>query len=305
MIKDDLGSNLNLCGNQGNGNFDWMRKIEEYRTKCNNKILDKITSDMEHCLTPINAEQKLSTISKQVMDEQQSTNRNKGFLLESQFQEFQNQVRDVLNKEEAYESNLENQEKQRIQNEKMQMQELVAREETRARSLAQEMHMLRNNENDYEVKEKAIKRRMKNMMEDIQKQINQKRSLLIDRLERMRRMHEIEQKIAAKKLIDIKRQVGSEILNMNKRGSPDKCFTMRNPMEISQYCVLAYHEVDLQNECKNPKQFCYMCCDAEIGNSNRDSNNCCYNRCDMIKKQGSCNDFYDMYQIHDIVISHP
>jgi hypothetical protein len=184
------------------------------------------------------------------------------------------------------------------------MQDLVTREELRARSLAQEMHTLRNTENDYEIKEKAIKRRMKNMMDDIQKQVNQKRSLLIDKLERMRRMHEIEQKISAKKLIDIKRQVGSEIISMNKRGSPEKCFSMKNPIEINQYCVLAYHDVDLQIECKNPKQFCYMCCDAEIGNNNKDSNNCCYSRCDMIKKQGNCSGFYDTYHIDDIVITH-
>lgn len=303
QIRDDMNSNLNLCGNSNPG-FDWMKKIEDYKSKCNNKILDKIQTDMEHCLTPVNAEQKLHDISRRVMDEQLSTNRNKGMILERQFQEFQNQVRDLLNKEDAYESNLENQERERITREKMQMQELVSREESRARGLAMEMQMLKTNENDYEIKEKAIKRKMKNMMDDIQRQINQKRSLLIDRLERMRRMHEIEQKIAAKKLIDIKRQVGSEILSMNKRGSPDKCFSMRNPMEISQYCTLAYHDVDLQNECKNPKQFCYMCCDAEIGNNNKDSNSCCYSRCDMVKRQGACSGFYEMYHIDDIIVSH-
>jgi hypothetical protein len=223
-------------------------------------------------------------------------------MLERQFQEFQNQVRDLLSKEDAYETNLENQEKERIQKEKLQMHDLVSREEARARNLAQEMSLLKNTENDYEIKERSIKRRMKTMMEDIQKQINQKRSILIDKLERMRRMHEIEQKIAAKKLIEIKKQVGSEILNMNKRGSPERCFTMNNPFEISQYCNLAYHDVDLQNECKNPKQFCYMCCDAEIGQISKESNNCCYNRCDMQKKQNSCVDFYDTYHLNEIMI---
>ena len=301
-IKEDTGSNLNLCGNNGQNSNDWMKKIENYRTKCNNKILDNITSDMNNCSTPLNAEQRLNTISKQVMDEQVSTNRNKGFMLERQFQEFQNQVRDVLSKEDTYEVNLENQEKQRIQREKMQMHDLVSREETRARNLAQEMQMLKNNDNNYEIKEKAIKRKMKNMMEDIQKQINQKRSLLVDKLERMRRMHEIEQKIAAKKLIEIKKQVGSQILSMDKRGTPERCFTMKNPLEVSQYCALAYNDIDLQNECRNPKQFCYMCCDAEIGQNSKDSNNCCYNRCDMLKKQNSCTEFYDLYHINDIII---
>ena len=301
-IKDDVGSNLNLCGNNGQNSYDWMKKIEYYRTKCNNRILDKISSEMDNCLTPVNAEQRLNSISKIVIDEQQSTNRNKGFMLERQFQEFQNQVRDLLSKEDAYETNLENQEKERIQKEKLQMHDLVSREEARARNLAQEMSLLKNTENDYEIKERSIKRRMKTMMEDIQKQINQKRSILIDKLERMRRMHEIEQKIAAKKLIEIKKQVGSEILNMNKRGSPERCFTMNNPFEISQYCNLAYHDVDLQNECKNPKQFCYMCCDAEIGQISKESNNCCYNRCDMQKKQNSCVDFYDTYHLNEIMI---
>jgi hypothetical protein len=292
-----------LCSNENSNSFDWLKKIEDYRSKCNNKILDKITRDMENCVTPVNAEQKLNNISKQVMDEQINLNKNKGFLLEKQFQEFQNQVRDLLNKEDSYEANLENQEKERILKEKMQMQDILSREETRARSLAQEMQMIRYTEDDYEIKEKAIKRKMKNMMEDIQKQINQKRSLLIDKLERMRRMHEIEQKIAAKRLIEIKRQVGSQILNINKKGSPDKCFTLRNPVEINEYCMLAYHDVELQNECKNPKQFCYMCCDAELG-VNKENSNCCYNRCDMIKRQGSCTDFYETYHINEIIISH-
>jgi len=226
-------------------------------------------------------------------------------ILDQQFQHFQKQVQDILTKEDQYESNLEMQEKNRLSHEKKHMREHAQKEEKRARNLLHDMQVLRTNQADYEIKQKAMKRKMQHMMEDLQKQIGMKRSRLVEKLERMRRLHMIEQKIAAKKLIELKQQVGTDIANMDKRGSPEKCFTTKSIVDMNKYCNLMYRDVDLQNECKNPRQFCYMCCDMEVGMQNKDMNSCCYSHCDLVKKNNNiCDNFNEIYHVSDTVILH-
>lgn len=218
-------------------------------------------------------------------------------MLQKQFEEFQKQTRDLLNKEAAYEDNLENQEKIRLFNEKSQMSNLLKKEEQRANDLANELANM-GNDNSFKMKERAIKRKIKTMMDDIQKKINDRRSNLISKLQRMRKIHTLDQKMAAKKLIEIKKNMGKKLTNLAKKGDPKQCFNpKKNQLERNQYCEGSFKDLDLQKECKDPKQFCYLCCDKEIGKMNKENRNCCYNQCDSVKNSKSCDNFVEFYHI--------
>jgi hypothetical protein len=50
------------------------------------------------------------------------------------------------------------------------------------------------------------------------------------------------------------------------------------------------------------EQFCYICCDKEIGPSNTDSLDCCYKRCETATlNKNKCDRFYEIFHIVQIV----
>jgi hypothetical protein len=111
----------------------------------------------------------------------------------------------------------------------------------------------------------------------------------------MKTLKELEEKKAAMELLDMKREMGKKLTNIAKKGNVSQCFT-KNLAMIENYCTLNYKQFELQIECKKPSQFCYMCCDSEVGSYNKETLNCCYNKCDDISN-GKCITFNEQYHI--------
>jgi len=131
----------------------------------------------------------------------------------------------------------------------------------------------------------------------------------------MRILHKIQQKQAAKKLLDIKKNMGHEIAKITKKGDPKKCFDPHiKTTEINDYCKCNFKDdLDLVTECKDRNQFCYLCCDHEIGKFHKEDLECCYNQCDHVSsKKNSCDRFGEIYNlaipihsdIHDNLLHH-
>ena len=237
----------------------------------------------------------MSSFTKKVLEEEKILNKEREDKLLKKFDQFKLQVNDLLIKEDKYEQEQENLEKEKINKEKEDMNKLLRKEEKRAKELAEEMSEL-GRRDLYKAKEKAIKRKMKLMMRDIQKKIDIKRKNLANKLKRMKKLHILNQKLAAKKLLNIKKNMGKKLENMNKKGSPNKCFS-RTTQQIKDYCECNYKDVLLNKECRNKSQFCYMCCDNEIGKFNKENLDCCYNKCDKIPLEGKCDSFINDFKI--------
>ena len=142
---------------------------------------------------------------------------------------------------------------------------------------------------------------MKEMMDEVQSKISQKREKLINKLNRMRTIQELNEKKTAKQLLDVKREIGQKLTNLSKKGNPNQCFT-KNPSLISNYCTMNVKDLDMQIECKKANQFCYICCENEIGSINKDSITCCYNKCDSIASN-NCMSFDETYIINETSIA--
>jgi hypothetical protein len=62
-----------------------------------------------------------------------------------------------------------------------------------------------------------------------------------------------------------------------------------------------FKDPNLNTECMKKDQFCYLCCDKEVGVSNRDNLNCCYKRCESAAmNQNKCGGFYQAFHITQI-----
>lgn len=176
------------------------------------------------------------------------------------------------------------------------MKEEMLNEERVASKLLDDVQAIAGSDSAYKKKEMAIKREMKEMMNEVQEKINKKRQNLINKLERMRTLHKLEEKKNADRLLDMKRNLGKRFADFSKKGSPSLCFR-RSPPAQAEYCEANVKDIDMQLECKNPKEFCYICCQNETGGLNQDDLNCCYNRCDQIESS-KCTAFQETYLVH-------
>jgi len=283
---------------------DWKKKIKNLKNKCNKKGgMDDI-----FCSSPSDS---LSNLSKQVLEEEKKQNKRKEAQLMEKFDQFKKQISDLLENEDKYEKKLENEERKKMDRERDTLKKLVNAEQKKSNDLVSQLQQLGKGDN-FKAKERAIKRKMKLMMEDIKKKISQKRKNLKNKLKRMKKLHTLEKKKAAKKLLNIKKKMGKKLSNMNKKGDPNKCFKISNVKERSAYCQINFKDSFLNQECKNPSQFCYMCCDQEIGKINKENLNCCYNKCDKIKSNKCDKTFGKTYHVglihphhHHLIIHSP
>lgn len=238
---------------------------------------------------------RLNLMQNRVLEDEKTRRTIQERALESQFEEFKRQTRDLLSKEDAYETKLENEERERIEWEEKKMKQTAIKEQEVANKLLNDLQTMAASDNSYHIKEMSIKKEMKNLMNEVQSKISQKREKLVNKLERMKTLHELNEKKTAKELMDMKREMGKKLSNLSKKGNPSQCFT-KNLAMINNYCVSAYLDLEMQVECKRPKQFCYMCCDHEIGALNKEYLNCCYNKCEEIENS-QCITFNEAYHV--------
>jgi len=83
------------------------------------------------------------------------------------------------------------------------------------------------------------------------------------------------------------------------------CFNEKST-NINKYCYCNFKNDDiLLNECKDVNQFCFMCCDNEIGELNKVELECCYNKCDKLEfENNKCDNFLSKHHLNDRISFH-
>jgi hypothetical protein len=257
----------------------------------------EITNNVNNLKDPNASMKKLNSVQQKIMDDQKLKSKIKVKALEDQFGEFKRQARDILAKEDSYELKLESQEQERLEFEKGRMQEEVKRQTETMQKLLSEMREMAESDAEYKIKEMTVKREMKTIMNEIQDKVNTKRTDFVNKMQRMKNIHELTQKKAALELMDVKRTIGKQITGLGVKGDPNQCF-VKNPVMQNDYCTKKFaNSFDMQIECKKTKQFCYICCDSEIPVLEKANVACCYKKCDDLDK-GDCRTFSEVYSIH-------
>jgi hypothetical protein len=252
--------------------------------------------DPEASMTNLGKEQE------KIMNDQRMKSSIKSAALEDQLEEFRRQTKDLIRKEEAYEDKLEKQEQERIEYEQKKMNEEIKRQTDAANQLLSDMRTLAEADSSYKIKELTVKREMQNAMKEVEDKLNSKRSNFVNKMERLRTIHELTKKKAALQLLDAKRNIGKQIAGIGAKGDPNRCL-IKNPIMQNEYCTQKYaNNFEMQLECKKPKQFCYICCDGEIPEIEKSNKECCYKKCDDMES-GECRSFNEIYSIHNTQVA--
>lgn len=283
----------------------WVKKIQDFKKKCSNQALEKIINEIQSSATNIKDPFKqIDILQKKLKIKESKDNEMKEQNLVNQFEEFKKQAKELIEKEEAYEKKLENQEKDRIECDEKKMNSAIRREEAVANKILLDIQNMTNAEKSYKIKENAIKREMKSIMKNIQGQILNKRENLINKIQTMRKQHDKKQNFAMKHLLNTKRTIGEKLTGFNNRNQAGHCIQNRyDPLSIQSYCDNNFNDTTLRMECAKPEQFCYMCCDKETDVKSKTDTSCCYNLCDNKPFDLlQCKKFYDKNKINTGVL---
>ena len=240
----------------------------------------------------------LGAIQDSLMKDQKMKSSVKTAALEDQLEEFRRQTKDIMRKEDAYEDKLEKQEAERMEYEQKKMSDEIKRQTDGANQLLSDMKSLSAADSSYQIKEMTVKREMQNAMKEVEDKLNSKRTNFVNKMNRMKTIHELSKKKAALQLLDSKRAIGKQLAGLGAKGDPNKCL-VKNPVMQNDYCTKKYNDsFEMQLECKKPKQFCYICCDGELPPLEKLNIACCYKKCDDLES-GECKTFNEIYSVHN------
>lgn len=248
---------------------------------------------------PANSVLKMASLSDEILAEEKSKQKLNEAILDTKLEEFRKQAKEVLQKEENYEHMMVSQQKDMLSLEEKRNRENQLGEIASANKLISDIQAIAENDSNVKLKRALALKEMQQTMADVQNQIAEKRRTLLERMKNMKVLHEIKQRNDAKKLLDEKRAIGKKLSNLTKLGNPLQCFNKSDLGFISAYCRSNILDLEIQSECMKPKQFCYICCDNEIGSINKEHKDCCYNKCDRIP-QSTCSSFIDSYNLRSL-----
>ena len=124
------------------------------------------------------------------------------------------------------------------------------------------------------------------MKEDAKKQVQQTRKRLRKKLDQIRKKARRRNRLLQQQLQKIRGSMAIELLNANKYGDMMICKNTRvDKQKMQKYCDLNFLDNYAKNQdCKNPDDFCYVCCENEFGNMFIDQRDKCYDMCDTLAK---------------------
>lgn len=298
--------NENKLGNLNNVNFcqDWMKRFNEFKKKCSNQIMEKMIKDIEKSVnSKINTDSLINKISKKLKGKKGIKTKRKEQMLDLQFEEFKKQAEQVLKKENSYEKSLIEQEKQRLECEDKKLNEEIKNQEIMAKKLLKEIKKEKKSNTNFDLKQKMVKREMKNILNNIDSKISEQRISMLNNLQKLRTEHDSIRKKAVTKLVNLKKNLGKAILGnlKNGKGDPKKCFSnqAKNLNYRKDYCYKNFVKSKMLLEnCLKESQFCYTCCDSEMQLDTKENLKCCYSKCDSVQQGNKqCNVFYNSYHI--------
>lgn len=263
----------------------------------------EISNSLSNMKDPNASMRTLDNVQQKLLDEQKLKASIKKRAMEDQFEEFKRQANNIIYKEDLYEQKLQQQEEERIKFDKQRMEEEKQRQISTAEKLLADMKSMADADAEYKIKEQTIKREMKDIMKQVEDKLNEKRTNFVKKMQQMKTIHELTQKKTAMELMDAKRSIGKQLTSLAARGDPNQCL-IKNPVIQNDYCTRKFqNNFDMQIECKKPKQYCYICCDAEIPTLEKSNVACCYKKCDDLE-YGDCRTFNEVYNIHSNTIAY-
>lgn len=138
---------------------------------------------------------------------------------------------------------------------------------------------------DQEVKVKAqrqVEKQADTILTETEEEINKKRLKLKKKILEIRKMTERRKRLIESKINLVRGKMAQDIVQANKQGSKDTCDKNKdNDAAIKLYCDENVNtDFKRNNDCKDKKNFCYICCETEFGTVQYNKRSECYDVCD-------------------------
>jgi hypothetical protein len=127
----------------------------------------------------------------------------------------------------------------------------------------------------------AIKKKIKQITDQVKREVIKIREDLRARLMAKKRDESRKTELVMNRISDLKKDISNELLKASKNGKIDECNPDRKNEDIINYCKINYaDDFTKMNECVQNDKFCYMCCECEFGDLHLEKRSFCYSRCD-------------------------
>jgi hypothetical protein len=254
-----------------------LEKTTQYLSSPNNEIqrqAAKFQRNFQNKLQNKMIEMKEKKIMKSVRKNEKKKGRMK--LLATQ-----NSGINALVKENELENLVSKEEKER---ESKLMEKLVKRirNEKKKKKCLKKKIKKRRLDIQIQMEKRDAEKEVKEAKEEVKMEIAWKRKMMKRQIAQLRMKARRKRAALQSRLQRIRIQMAKNIMEANRQGDMMLCKKGKyNASDRNNYCDVNYIEDFVRNsECKDEKEFCYMCCEHEFGSNFLDERTECYDMCD-------------------------
>lgn len=132
------------------------------------------------------------------------------------------------------------------------------------------------------VQRRKVTKSISKMVKETESKILSKRQDLKDKIMRIREKANRRKRLIQQKINMIRGKMAKDLIDANKKGSHETCKKAKESKStIASYCdENVINDYERNKDCKNPENFCYVCCETEFGNIQISGRENCFNMCD-------------------------
>ena len=124
--------------------------------------------------------------------------------------------------------------------------------------------------------------------DDIKNLIMKKRASMSKKVEIMKKLANKKRQSALDEIQNVRLKIAAEVMKAQKEGNLTQCNPASPREMIENYCNKHFHD-DINNnvDCKDPDEFCYMCCENEFGEFHGKDRDTCFKNCENTAGKGN------------------
>jgi len=185
---------------------------------------------------------------------------------------------------------IKNEEQEKVDNQTFELMKKFQYEKRKKKCL-DKLLKSRDKQDEKNRQQVEFENQIKNLREDAKNEVEEKRKKLKNKLLEIRRRAQRKNKLIEQKIQKVRGAMASDLMKANKKGDWRKCKEARKSKDkTNEYCNNNFSDSFIKNqECKDPENFCYVCCENEYGNMYLKKRDNCYNMCDSLAKKDLSN----------------
>jgi hypothetical protein len=206
--------------------------------------------------------------------------------VESKIGKTQKTVIKALRKEVKLEDLIKKEETEKFENETKNLIAKFKHEKKKKKCL--EKILKSREKEDAKVREEIeIKHEIQRLKKEALKVVKKKRKTLKKKILEIKKKMQRKNRLIEQQIQKVRGSMANELIQANKQGSWKVCKESRScKKKMVDYCNVNFVDDYAKNmDCRDPENFCYVCCENEYGNMFLKMRDTCYNMCDGLSQK--------------------